>query len=76
MSLSTKYTTARAAHAADPDPVFVVSYSRLAWHVTLDGAEFGSYRSKQNAVNGVNEARQATDKRLLRAKLVMGAIEP
>lgn len=41
----------------NPNPIFLVSYERLAWLVTLDGARFGTYRSKQNAIKSVNEAR-------------------
>jgi hypothetical protein len=42
-------------------PTFVMSYSDLVWRVTLNGAPFGAYRSKQNAVKGVNEARESPD---------------
>lgn len=59
----------------DQDSIFLVSYSRLTWRVTLDGVLFGKYRSKQNAIKSVNDARQTSDRRLRSARLVMGAVE-
>jgi hypothetical protein len=57
----------------DPEPIFLVSYDRLTWLVTLDGARFGTYRSKQNAIKSVNEARATP--RLQNAVVVMGAAD-
>ena len=54
-----------------PHPIFLLSYDRLTWRVTLDDARFGTYRSKQNAIKSVNEAR--TTPGLQNAVVVMGA---
>jgi hypothetical protein len=42
-----------------PESVFTVSYEMLVWKVMLDGVLFGNFRSRQNALRGVREARQA-----------------
>lgn len=58
-----------------PDAVFVVSFTRQIWHVALDGVFFGDYRSKQNALKGVEEAREALEASGRGSKVVMGVIE-
>ncbi len=58
-----------------PDSVFVVSFIRMIWRVTLDGVFFGDYRSKQNALKGVEDAREALETKGRGSKVVMGVIE-
>jgi hypothetical protein len=58
----------------DAASVFLVSYDRLTWRVSLNGVAFGAYRSRQNAVKAVNEARRTPD--LQSALMVMGAVAP
>lgn len=58
-----------------PDSIFVVSFTRKIWHVTLEGAFFGDYRSKENALKGIEEAREALEASGRGSKVVMGVIE-
>ena len=57
------------------DFVFVVSLTRSIWRVTLSGAFFGDYRSKQNALKAVAEARQDLDAGGKHSSVVIGEIE-
>ncbi|WP_395646135.1 hypothetical protein [Terricaulis sp.] len=47
----------------------------MIWRVTLDGVFFGDYRSKQNALKGVEDAREALETKGRGSKVVMGVIE-
>lgn len=42
-----------------PASVFHLAVRHQIWRVTLDGAFFGDYRSKSQAMEGVDEARRA-----------------
>lgn len=55
------------------DAIFTVSYEQLMWRVTLDGKPFGDYRSKQNALRGIEDARYSLETNGRRAKVVIGA---
>ena len=57
------------------EQVFAVTLSSRIWHVTLNGAFFGAYRSKENALKGVDEAQQALSPGAPRAKIVISEIE-
>lgn len=47
--------------AAQPSSIFHLKLRHEIWHVLLDGAFFGDYRSKRLAIEGVDEARRALE---------------
>ena len=46
---------------AAPKSLFQLTRRHQIWRVTLDGVFFGDYRSKQQAMDGVADARRALD---------------
>jgi hypothetical protein len=66
--------TERLDGVTQQDTVFRVTFSRLIWRVTLDGAFFGDYRSKQNALKSIEEAQQKNVS-LRRAKVLFPGAE-
>ncbi len=42
-----------------PQSTFQIRLYHGIWQVTLDGAFFGSYRSKANAVDGIGDRQRA-----------------
>lgn len=62
--------------AAPPlSSLFELTLRHRIWRVTLDGAFFGDYRSKDEAMDGVADARRALDAAGRSVKVVVAANE-
>jgi hypothetical protein len=59
-------------HAAAKGSTFCVALYRGIWRVTLDGKFYGDYRSKQNALDSLNEKSRALEN----AGVVVNVVAP
>jgi hypothetical protein len=69
---------ARASDATLMAPLsslFELTLRHRIWRVTLDGSFFGDYRSKDEAMDGVADARRALDAAGRSVKVVVAANE-